>query len=816
MSWQLTPYALAFFVAAGISALVAFIAWRRRTMPGGRPLALLMLAVAEWALGAGLDVAAVEVPAKILWSKVEYLGLINVPPLFLVFVLEYTHRDRWLTRRNLALLWIIPIITLLMAATNEWHSLMWTSFTPSPSGSNLLIYGHGSWFWVSVSCTYLVLLAGTLSLIWAITRFPYLYRRQAGALLVGMSIPWVGNAIYIFGLDPIPGLDWTPITFTLTGLILAWGIFRFQLLDLAPVARDALIESMSDGVLVLDMQNRVVDINPMARRLLGPAAAPAIGQHVETVLAAWPAMSAGPVRDLVERVRNASEAQAEILVPEGDGPRTLDLRMSLLHDRHGKEIGRLLVWRDITDRKQAEETLQQWRHIFEYAEWGVVTSDADGKTLALINPAFARMHGYTEEELIGRPIVDVFAPEARAELPGHIRIAHETGHHTFESRHIRKDGTVFPALIDVTVVKDEVGEVLYRVVNVQDITERKQAERAELEQRVLAEALRDTAAALNSTLHLDEVLDRILSNVGRVVLHDAANIMLMDEQGTWRIVRARGYAEHSLTNEQLLSLRFSATDIPIRRRMMIAGRPTVVPDTLADAKWVRIPGAEWVRSYAGAPIFIKGQVVGCLNLDSATPGFFTPADAERLQAFADQAAIAIENARLFEEVQRLSITDGLTKVYNRRHFEERLKAEFQRARRYARPLALLILDLDYFKEVNDRYGHPVGDAVLAQFAALVQTHVRETDIVTRYGGEEFAVILPETDQADALRVTEKLRRAVADHAFVYEGYTIQNTCSAGVAALPDLALASPEELIERADQALYRAKQRGRNQVCVA
>ncbi|MBA4394569.1 MAG: hypothetical protein C0407_13540, partial [Desulfobacca sp.] len=128
-----------------------------------------------------------------------------------------------------------------------------------------------------------------------------------------------------------------------------------------------------------------------------------------------------------------------------------------------------------TKTRQAEETLRKWAHIFEHAEWGVSVSSGD--TLEMVNPAYARMHGYTIEELIGKPIVEVYAPESRETRLDHIRIAHEKGRHVFEARHIRKDGTIFPAQIDVTVAKDNEGKVLYRAVNVQDLTERKEAEK---------------------------------------------------------------------------------------------------------------------------------------------------------------------------------------------------------------------------------------------------------------------------------------------------------------------------------------------------
>jgi signal transduction histidine kinase len=172
----------------------------------------------------------------------------------------------------------------------------------------------------------------------------------------------------------------------------------------------------------------------------------------------------------------------------------------------------------------------------------------------------------------------------------------------------------------------------------------------------LAEALRDTAAALSSTLRFDEVLDRILANVGRVVPHDAANIMLIETDdscsgGIARIVRCRGYAERGV-EAAMLALRLSIAELPTLRRMVETGRPLIVPDVQTQPAWMDFSEARWVHSYAGVPIRIKEQIIGFLHLDSATPGFFSPVQAERLQAFADQAAVAVENARLHDEIRR--------------------------------------------------------------------------------------------------------------------------------------------------------------------
>jgi GAF domain-containing protein len=180
---------------------------------------------------------------------------------------------------------------------------------------------------------------------------------------------------------------------------------------------------------------------------------------------------------------------------------------------------------------------------------------------------------------------------------------------------------------------------------------------AEAQRRQEAEALRDTAAALNASLNLDEVLDRILANVERVVPHDAANIMLI-EAGVARIVRSRGYAEYGL-EEQIQALRLPIASTPDRRYMVETGQPLIVSETQANSNWI----ITWTRSHVSAPIRLKAEVVGFLNLDSSRPGFFTPIHAERLQAFADQAAVALQNAWFYrqteQQAKRLQILHGI-------------------------------------------------------------------------------------------------------------------------------------------------------------
>ena len=346
MDWHFTPYVFGYFVTAAISLAVAFVSWRRRTVPCGASLAWIMLAIAQWSFAGALEMAAISIPAKVFWSQVAYLGNTTSPVLLLIFALEYTHQRNWLTPRKIAAYLVLPLITIAMAVTNAWHHLVWTSFTPSPSGENLIVYGHGAWFWIFVAYAYAALSISILLIVYASIRFKGTYRRQAGMLLLGLLVPVVWNVMYVFDLSPIPGLDVTPIAFAITGWILALSIFRFHLLDLVPVARDAIIENMRDGVLVLDLQQRVVDINPIAQKSLGTTPA-IIGQPVEQACPLIASRLAEP------------EGSAEIVLDENP-PRYLDANVSWLRDQHGRAMGRLVVLRDITRRKQVDTALQEW------------------------------------------------------------------------------------------------------------------------------------------------------------------------------------------------------------------------------------------------------------------------------------------------------------------------------------------------------------------------------------------------------------------------------------------------------------------------
>jgi diguanylate cyclase (GGDEF)-like protein len=245
----------------------------------------------------------------------------------------------------------------------------------------------------------------------------------------------------------------------------------------------------------------------------------------------------------------------------------------------------------------------------------------------------------------------------------------------------------------------------------------------------------------------------------------------------------------------------------------LPGRPLAAMDRV-----LIFDGGTVVRGLAALKIFpLKAgeSVVGTLVCGSRDAGALPEAAQKELAMLALQSAEALLRTRLYEQAERLATTDGLTGLLNRRTFNAQLHGRLREAQRYNRPLSLLLLDVDHFKKVNDTYGHPTGDAVLKGIARIAQKQARETDMVARYGGEEIALVLPETDARGAQAIAERIRKVVGATTHPSDHGSVQVTVSIGLATWPGPG-ESAEAVLEAADRALYRAKQDGRNRVVAA
>jgi diguanylate cyclase (GGDEF)-like protein len=360
-------------------------------------------------------------------------------------------------------------------------------------------------------------------------------------------------------------------------------------------------------------------------------------------------------------------------------------------------------------------------------------------------------------------------------------------------------------------VKERTGELAITNEMLQaELMERERAERAAAQRARELTELHKATEYLLTTIELEPLLGNILDAVTRAIPEAEKGLLYLMARDTGQLeMRAIiGYNDERI--QSLPREKFGYVAKAVEERM-----PQLVTNAQDDplrSDEGNFDEMRSIRSAIVAPLILKNEVIGALSLESPKEKAFSKDDLRVLVTFAATATAAIRNAQLHGEVQKLALTDTLTNVYNRRGFMELSKREVERARRFGRPLSAIMVDVDHFKEINDTYGHAEGDRILRMVAERLNTNIREIDILGRYGGDEFTIILPETDLFVATNVAERVRRSVAEIPTSIKDETIRVSLSIGVAR------ANPETadlmgLLESADAAMYIAKQAGGNRV---
>ena len=522
MVWQ-TVYIGIIFFAALISVVVAFYAWRHRTQTGAALFAGMMLAVAEWLITSGFVSLGQTPEQSRWWVDPRYFGLTAMLAFFISYILQYSGHGKWLNKRRMFIFFSVPIVTQIIIATNPLHHLFLIDVGFSRDGILMGIdsVAYGPLFWVHTVYSYALVLAGVFLIVKMASSSFKLYRSQVWFMVIGIIPPLATSVIDAFLL--IPGLKHplAPIGFALMGLCFAGAMFWHKMLEIVPVARSIVVESMSDAMIVVDIFDNVVDVNPAAQRFLGLENAMIIGKPIGEVFSQW--------NELLLRSEVETNIESEISIGTPDNERYFDLRISPLKIQAKNHGERIIILRDITQRKQTE--------------------------------------------------------------------------------------------IQLKILQD----------------------------------------------------------------------------------------------------------------------------------------------------------------------------------------------KFYEQ----SIRDPLTGLYNRRFLKEVVQKEIGRAQREKLPLSVAILDIDFFKQVNDTYGHEAGDMALIHLAGILSKLTRVGDYVFRYGGEEFLLLLPATSLMAAFQLSERCRQYIEKSSLNYADHKISMTVSLGVAVFKPGEI-DFDEAINAADTALYKAKTNGRNCVCAA
>lgn len=651
--FKLTAISLALFITTAFNIVASSISWRRRNTKVGFYFALGMLGITLWTLAAGLDYAAVPIPLKVFFAKLEYTAYNIGFVFFAFFALSYAGYEHWLENTRIkAFFSVIMISNILLAWTNDWHGWLWSGFERSAYGDNTVIFEHGpGYLWAAVT-GYLMILAIIVPLWQASHSGSEFLRRQARLIFYAGLLPVLGNLFYLFQPPEFKGVDWTPISFSISGILFLLALYGTRLLDLVPIARDKLVAHLSDGMIVLDPGDRIIDANQAAADMIQSTLEGLIGKKLSEVFPFALALSGHTPKQ---------EIRTDLEVGSRD-KRYYDVLISPLLEDRGTVIGRLIVFRNITERKEKELRLLQLTQAVEQSPVSVVITNLHG-TIDYVNPQFISLTGYTQDEVIGKNpniIQSGYTPiEKYRDMWQTIRSGRVW---RGELLNRKKNGDLYWELEVVAPVFDDAGNIINFIAVKEDITGWKEAE------------------------------DKLIN----------------------------AYAQLE----------------------------------------------------------------------------------EKMREIQDLQIILREQA----------IHDSLTGLHNRYYLKETLGRELARAEREGYPVCFALMDIDHFKDINDTYGHTAGDVVLQHLGNQLRALTRTGDIVCRFGGEEFLIVLPNTRVASAAQIAERIRVTFQESSVLSGETEIKTTISFGIAEFPEDG-STEAEALDLADKALYAAKRNGRNQV---
>ena len=462
---QYTPYIIPLLVAALISIWMMIIILTQRSR-ANLGLAGLSLAIVVWVLGHAGEIAGLDLATKIFWSQVQYIGIALVPFTWVIFSYNHTHPDNPMPLRMALPLAVLPLITIGIAWTNSWHHLLWKSTYIKEIGVfSEMGVTYGPWFWVHAAYSYALNLAGAIYLFRFLGNKQGVYSGQRVTFVIAILFPWVANIVYIIGLTPFLPVDLTPFAFTVTVTALTWSIYGFRLISLTPLARDFVIEAMPDGMIVVDLQNRVSDMNPAALKLFSLTYRETIGKEFREAFNRWP--------HLQERIGNEIETMGEFTVGKDDQERLFEINSTPLTNRSQRALGQVITIREITERKRADEQLRQLSRAVDASPVSIMITDTQAK-IQYVNPKFCEETGFTREEVLGQnPRIfksGQTPPETHRQLWETITVGREW---RGEVCNHKKNGELFWEAVSISPVLDAAHQIAYYVAFNENITERK-------------------------------------------------------------------------------------------------------------------------------------------------------------------------------------------------------------------------------------------------------------------------------------------------------------------------------------------------------
>ena len=634
MSLQFSPLSLIAISLAVITLAASIYIWRVRDTYGSLPLFWLTLAAAQWSLCFGLEVASTDLASKIFWAKAQWLGLALAPVLWLACAVRGTNTWQAVLARWRGLLWlIVPAAIVFLVWIDALRPLVWGEVSLARGGlAAPLQMGRGAFFWLNAFFAFGVCLLVTLLASAAVIRLPMFRRRYAVAVLAGTSLPWIGNLLYLAGIDLA-----APFAYWLGGLTLSWGLYQIRLLNLVPLARSAIVESMPDGVMVLDEKDCIIDCNPAALQLLKAQLNGVLGRPVSEVLQAQ--------HDLLDRYGALPQVQDEFVLND----RICELRVAPMTDRLGRHSGRLIMVRDITDRVRSADELDQrtaeLQTILQAFPDLMFRLDDNGRFLGYTASPQTPLY-LSPDQSSGRRIDEMLPePIGRQLLDAVMRVRLENAPQAVDYSLPIDDHTHwYEARLFPTRRKDIIGVV-------RDVTERKQAETELRAQKELLENLVAVARATSEQPALEATLENVMQVGVNLTTADRGGLFLLN--GAGEVTQALSIRDEAPAAERRVIIdrliKEGLVGWVVRTR-----HAALVTDTQLDERWLPLSSEARTGSALAVPILSEQALLGVLILTHSKAHHFTSDHVRLMEAAADQMALAVRNARLFEGQRRMA------------------------------------------------------------------------------------------------------------------------------------------------------------------
>jgi len=396
---QINLFIILLIAAFLISLALTVYIGMRRTDRVRSEFFLLMLSISIWCFAVIFEAAFTGLELKILFTKISYLGIVTSPVLFFFFISRYTNIYRLIKNKSKYFLFLIPAATFILAATNELHGLLWPDIYLKQNrlAGIIAFYEHGPWYWVTVSYSYVFLGIGTVMLLYSLFRHKRLYSLQIRVLVIASLSPFIGNIIYSFGQSSLRGIDITPACFAITGLFLTLAIFKYQFLDIRPIAREVTIENLYDGVLLINKDSKIIDINKAAYKLLSLNNS-YIGKSIDSALSDY--------SEILEYLKTEKSLKKIVkVVGINNRELFLELRITHLLDNENKRTGTIIILRDITGEKIAERKLKESQNlllnIIDFLPDATFAIDKKSRVIAW-NKAIENLTGTKKEDMLGK------------------------------------------------------------------------------------------------------------------------------------------------------------------------------------------------------------------------------------------------------------------------------------------------------------------------------------------------------------------------------------------------------------------------------